>query len=272
MAPHVRWGGIGLFRRLPDDPEEFRQSFVEHLEELRRRLVRILTYIALGAIVGWFLQPLVYSGLTDFIRPLIPPTIDYREPFRSITEPFLLKLKLSLAIGLFLVIPLTVLELWGFVAPGLKPVERRALIVVAPLSVGLFALGTALCWMILPAAFRWFLSFVAEFPDTAVYQEPGTLVFFIIKMMIAFGLGFQLPLVVFFLARIGLFGPSALLQYWRQAVVLIFFVSASITPSGDIFSLLMLAVPLTLLYGLSILAVLISERRRPRDPVLDDLD
>jgi sec-independent protein translocase protein TatC len=257
-------------RNTSGDPEEFRLPLGEHLEELRQRLIRIVIFLLAGSVIGWFLQPMVYGHLSDLARELMPANVPYREAFRNVTEPFMLKLKLSVYIGLVLFFPFCVLQLWGFVAPGLTPAERKPFRIVAPLSVLFFALGAYFCYMILPSAFGWFVSYLSEFPEVEIIQEPGTLAFFIMKMGLAFGVAFQLPLVVFFLAKVGVLAPSTISSYWRQATVVIFLGSAFLTPSADIFSMLMMAVPMTVLFFGSILAVKLTNRKRPAE--LDELD
>jgi sec-independent protein translocase protein TatC len=192
--------------------------------------------------------------------------VDYKEVFRNATEPFMLKFRLSFLIGLILAFPFIVLQLWGFVEPGLRPHESRPIKRLAPVSVLLFAMGVFFCWFILPSAFRWFVGYLAEFPGTSLYQEPGTLVFFVLKMLLAFGFGFQLPLVVFLLGKVGLLEPGTLMKYWRQAAVAIFTLSAIVTPSNDAFSMLMMAVPLTVLFAVSVWAIRITSRKRPTEP------
>lgn len=258
--------------RKPFNPEDFRAPLGEHLEDLRGRLIRVAVIILLGMTAGWFLQPWVYQTLSAVAQALIPKDVEYREVFRNVTDAFMLKLRLAFYIGLFLTLPLTVLQLWGFIAPGLKESERRPLRIVAPLSVGLFFLGTWFCWLILPSAFAWFLSYLPEFEGTAVYQEPGTLIFFIVKMLLSFGIGFQLPLIVFFLAKIGLITNESLKNSWRQYTVGIFTGAAILTPSNDLFSMMMMAVPLTLLFFLSMLAIKLTNKPGERDPALDELD
>lgn len=250
-------------RNSSDDPEEFRLSLGEHLEELRQRIFRVIAFLLVGSVVGWYLQPWVYHELSATVLRLMPPDVKYEEAFRSVTEAFMLKLKLSLYIGLVLSLPFAILQIWGFVAPGLKPNERRPFRVVAPVSVLLFALGGYFCWLILPSAFAWFLSYLNEFQGVRVIQEPGTLIFFIVKMILAFGVGFQLPILVFMLAKIGVLAPETIYGYWRQSTVVIFFAAAILTPSADIFSMLMMAVPLTVLFFASILAVKVTSRRKP---------
>lgn len=254
-----------------DDPEEFRLTLVQHLDELRNRIIKAVLLIAVGWIVGWVIFPNVYETLSGWARSQIPKSVDYREVFKSVTEPFILKFKLSFYLGLLMVFPFVVLQGWGFVKPGLKAAERKALARVIPFSVVLFFGGAALCWLILPVALHWFISYLGEFPGTGVYQEPGTLVFFIAKMLLAFGIGFQLPVIVFFLAKIGILTPEMLRQYWRHATVGIFTLAMLLTPSNDLPSMLTMAIPLTLLFFGSMMAVQWTNRGK-RDPALDELD
>ncbi len=265
-------------RNSSDDPEEFRATLGEHLEELRDRLVRILLIVTVGWVLGWFLEPYVYEQLSHLVRQSIPAWVRndprlFQEAFLNMADPFMLQLKLSFMLGLGITLPFLVLQLWGFVAPGLKASERKPLRVIAPFSVLLFATGMFFCWLILPSAFNWFFTFLGNYPGTVLNQEPGTMVFFILKMMMAFGIGFQLPLFVFVAGKIGLVGPDTLVQYWRQATVLIFGLSAILTPSSDAFSMLMMAVPLSLLFVLSVMAVKFTTRNSgSSSPELDDLD
>jgi sec-independent protein translocase protein TatC len=182
----------------------------------------------------------------------------------------MLKFKLSFMLGLILAFPYLVIQLWGFVEPGLKENEKRPVRKMLPFSVLLFAMGVCFCWIILPSAFNWFAAYVEEFPGTVIYQEPGTMVFFILKMLLAFGMGFQLPLVVFLLGKIGLLTPETLTTYWRQSTVFIFVASAIITPSNDVFSMLMMAIPLSVLFIISIWALKITNRKKPKPDDQDD--
>ncbi|MCO5296198.1 MAG: twin-arginine translocase subunit TatC [Fimbriimonadaceae bacterium] len=264
-------------RNSSEDPEEFRATLGEHLEELRDRILRILLIIVAGWVLGWFIEPPLYTALSQLVRDSVPPKLleagVYSEAFRNATEPFMLKFKLSFMLGLGITLPFLVMQLWGFVKPGLRPSERKPLALMAPFSVVLFAIGMFFCWLILPSAFQWFFSYIEEFPGTQMIQEPGTMVFFILKMMMAFGIGFQLPLIVFMLGKVGLIGPDTLVQYWRQATALIFFAAAILTPSQDAFSMLMMAVPLSLLFILSVMAVRFTTRNSgSSSPELDDLD
>ena len=238
-----------------EQPRHFFATLGEHFDELRQRLVRIALILMVGWGIGWFLQPSIYQMLSRMTHELIAKNFEYREVFRNVTDPFMLKLRLSFLAGLVITLPLCLVQIWGFVAPGLKGREKKLFKIIAPVSIFLFVLGTWLCWMILPSVFRWFVSYLSEFPRTAVYQEPGTLIFFTLKMMLAFGIGFQLPIIVFFTAKLGLVQSETFLKYWRHIIVGIFFLSMVVVPSADPMSLLMLALPLSILFFLSVLAV-----------------
>jgi len=260
-------GGSKKSKRTYEDPDDFRAPLADHLEELRTRIIRIITLLAVGWVVGWFLQPPLYGFLDKMIRDAILPVIKdpsrYQDAFRNATEPFLLTFRLSFLIGVILTFPFIVLQLWGFIEPGLKPSERKPFRRLAPVSLLLFAMGAGFCWIILPSALGWFATFLNNF-NAALFQEPGAMVFFVLKMMLAFGVGFQLPLVVFILGSLGLLSAETLVKYWRQAATMIFLGSAILTPSNDAFSMLMMAVPLSILFMISVWAVKIVQRKRPK--------
>lgn len=269
--------GKPRLRKPSDDPEDFRATLVEHLEELRDRIVRMLVFLSVGWVAGWYLEAPVYGRLNGIVTAAIsrrmPAGTSFQTTFFQATEPFLLKFKLSFMIGIILSFPFIVLQLWGFISPGLKKAERKAIRSVAPVSVILFMMGVSFCWVILPSAFTWFTSYVEEFPGTSLIQEAGTMVFLVLKMILAFGIGFQLPLVVFVLGKLGLLSPDTLLRNWRQATAAIFFIAMVITPSNDLFSMLMMAVPLSILFIASVYAVKFTARNAAKnEPELNDLD
>lgn len=254
--------------QVPDDPDDFKATLVEHIDELRTRIIRIVILLMVGWVFGWFAQPKAYDFLNKLVtkqvtapRPGHTP-FDYKEVFSNATDAFMLKLKLSFMLGLIVVAPFCIMQLWGFIKPGLKASERKPVVRLAPFSVLLFFMGAAFCFLIIPQAISWFASYMEEFPGTALYQEPGKMVFFILKMELAFGLAFQLPLIVFLLGSLGILTPETLLQYWRQSAVSIFIVSMIITPSNDPGSMLMMAIPLCFLFMISVYLVKWTTKKR----------
>jgi sec-independent protein translocase protein TatC len=257
----------GPRRGLPEDPEEFRLTLVEHLEELRDRIIRVVVYLALGWVAGWFLQPWLFDFLNSLARNSVEAALGkgtYDEAFRDATQAFMLSLRLSFLIGLIISMPLILNQLWGFVAPGLTPRERKPVQRLAPASLVLFAMGVGFCWLILPAAIYWFAGFIDRYPGVRLIQEPGTMVFFALKMMLAFGIAFQLPLIVFGLGAMGLLTAETLTKYWRQAATVIFILAAVITPSNDPISMLTMAVPLVILFIISVYMVKWTEKKKIR--------
>ena len=253
---------------LPDDPEKFRLTLVEHLEELRTRIVRSLLIICAGWVAGWFLEPMVFGWLSNLVITNIQQVVHNPDKIKiiwdSFTEMFMMKIRLSFMIGLIPGLPLAIMQMWGFVKPGLKPKERQPIERVAPFSIFLFAMGVGFAIAILGPCTRWFASYLEDFPNTVIYQRPDVLVTFAMKMMIAFGLGFQLPLVVWALGAIGLLSAETLVKYWRHAAVGIFFLAAAFTPSNDAFSMLMMAVPMVVLFMISVWAVKITQSKRAK--------
>jgi sec-independent protein translocase protein TatC len=254
--------------------EELRATLIEHLEELRQRLFRIIGFLAVGFVAGWFLALPVYKYLEDLVKENVAPGVPYESVFITMTAAFMLQIKMAFYIGLFLTLPFTVHQLWGFVAPGLRPNERKPFKIVAPISTVLFFMGAGACWFILPVTVTWLTSFSQSFPETKMMLEAGSMVFLLIKMILSFGIGFQMPIVVFVLARLEIVTPQAMMKYWRHAVVGVVVASAIITPSGDPLSLAVLSVPLIALFFASVYVARWSLRkqRSKEDAVLDDLD
>lgn len=242
--------------------EEPKATFMEHLEELRKRIFRALVYIMLGWALAFALTPYVYDFLAAPLLATKPEGAKFI--FTHATEPFFLKFKLALVLGLILVMPLVMREVWGFIAPGLTKQERRAVKLIAPFSAVLFFAGVALGYYVLPAAFNFFLSYLDDYPEAQLFQNPAQYVTFVVKMMFAFGLGFQMPVVLMFLAQVGLATPETMWKYWRQAILIIGLLAALLTPSGDAFSMLAIGLPMVFLYFLSIVLVGRIAKRRQR--------
>jgi len=254
-------------RKPLDDPEDFRLTLVEHLEELRTRIIRCLVILIVGWTVAWQFTNYIYIALTERMQVAILHTLPkgyvYEEVLFHLPDGFLLQVKLSFFTALIPAFPLILLQLWGFIEPALKPKEREPVRKIAPLSLLLFALGAFFAWLIMPQAMSWFATYVMNFPGLAgVKQEAGTLAFFVLKMMLAFGIAFQLPLVVFIMGALGILKADSLIQYWRHAATVIFILSMIITPSNDPATMLMMAVPLVVLFIISVYAVKFNEKKR----------
>lgn len=255
------------------DPEEFRLSLVGHLEELRKRIIRSLVYTLIGFGVGWFNFSTIFNLLTDRAATAVNKSLEprgkkYEEIILHMPDAFFLVFKVSAYIGLIVALPFIVIELWGFIAPGLKPSEQKPFKRLAPVSGFLFLLGAFFCWMILPEAFKWFASYIDYFPGVDIKQEAGSMAMLSLKSLLAFGIGFQLPLVVYVLGALNLLSAQTLIKYWRHAAVAIFFLAGAITPSNDPVSMLAIAIPMTGLFAISVYAVKYTQRGRPAEAFL----
>ncbi|MHB1455798.1 MAG: twin-arginine translocase subunit TatC [Armatimonadota bacterium] len=230
----------------------------EHLAELRFRIIRCLIYVAIGMIAGWFFSEDVYNLLK---APVLPILENSGSTFIStdILEGFMVKMTMSLLVGILISIPFLTIEGWGFIAPGLTKQERKGVWMVAPLSIILFASGILVAYYILPAGVRWLIS--QNFSEVKFMPKVQQTILFILKMCLAFGIVFQLPVILMFLARIGIINSNMLKSYWKHAIIILAIISAVITPSSDAFSMLMMCLPLIGLYSLSIGLVRLVEKR-----------
>lgn len=253
-------------RPFTGDPDDYRLSLVEHLTELRDRLIRSLVVLTLASVIGWFIVPTLYAflnGMADAaIRAALPKGTEYKEVFKTFTDGFMLQFRLSFMVGIGLAFPYLVYELWGFLAPALKPNEQKPFKRLAPMSILLFATGVGFAWLIIPTALTWFAEYMVNWPSVQLYQDAGSMVFFILKMLLAFGVAFQLPLVVYGMGLAGILSAETLVKYWRQAATVVFLASALITPSNDAFSMLMMAIPMTILFAISVVAVRYAQRNK----------
>jgi sec-independent protein translocase protein TatC len=265
-------------RNSSGDPEEFRATLVEHLEELRTRIFRIVWMLVGGWVFAWYvLQNWVSAQIDHMVASSVEPTllakgIEYKIVWDNATAPFMFKLKFTFMLGFIVIFPLALLQIWGFVAPALKPNEKKPFKVLAPASIVLFAIGAGFAWWVTPNALKWFTSYVEEFKGTALFQEAGVMTFFVLKMLLAFGLAFQLPLIVYALGAIGLLQSATLIKYWRQSTLTIFIISAVLTPSNDAFTMLMMALPMCVLFIISVYAVKFTQRKKKRDRDSEDRD
>jgi sec-independent protein translocase protein TatC len=251
----------------PDNPDENKAELTEHLAELRTRLIRSCLYCLIGMVIMYVLFKPIYdvlsapitNALSHDTKAHLPPGVQGAFVVTNFAEPFLLKLQISVVGGLIIAIPFVALELWGFIAPGLTRNERRAVRMVAPFSILLFLLGVGIAFLVMPMAIRWFLSYLADIPGAVLFQNPLTYIVFTVKMMLAFGLVFQLPVVLMFLGKAGILSSAMMVKYWRQITVGLFTAAMVVAPSNDPGTMLALAIPLTILFLASIWLVRLVE-------------
>ena len=233
----------------------------EHLAELRTRLFKIALAVAVGAILGWFLYPYVLAILQHPFNEVQPG-----QPFIA-TEPlqaFGLRLKMSAYIGIAVAMPIIVWQVWRFVTPGLYPHEKKYAIPFTVSAVVLFIGGAAVAYYVLNPT----LEFLTTIGGSQIepFYTADSYVTLIVWMMLAFGVGFEFPVLLVALQMIGVITPKKLIHWWRQAIVVIAVIAAVITPSGDPISMIALAVPMLVLYVVSIVvgAAILGFRKRSK--------
>lgn len=226
------------------------RPFTDHLEELRRRLLRCFLWVGLGAVAGW---QVAGSVLDRLIRPV--GQVVYLSP----AEPFVVYLKTAFLTGFVLAFPLLAWEVWGFVKPALRRANPWPLLLWIGVSSALFFTGAWFGWKgLLPAALAILRSFGGEGMTPMI--TVGHYLSFAGWIVVGCGLIFQLPLGVLAATRAGWVRPSTLVRQWRLATVAILVAAAALTPTPDIFTQLLLAAPLALLYVLSVLASFLVTR------------
>lgn len=249
----------------PPEDEDKRMELSEHLAELRTRIIRSILYVIAGSIVAaFYVRPIYRFFYQPMATALKGGHIEFKIAFGHFTEPFFVVLQICIVSGLILTSPLVILELWGFIRPALTREERRPLRWIVPMSVALFIAGVSLAYWVSRYAMRWFISYVDFFPTAVLYQGPKTYVVFVLKIMAIFGVVFQMPLVLMFLAWAGLLKSESMKRSWRHAIVGISFLGLMVTPSNDAFTMLMLITPVFCLYLGSIWLVRLVERARER--------
>lgn len=250
--------------------DEFRMPLLDHLRELRSRLVVSLA-VLLVAVVGcfFFADPifaLLKAPMVSVLGEEAADTFVVLDPMETI----LTYLKVAVLAGVGLSSPVLFYQIWLFVAPGLYDTERKVVMPLVAASTGLFLLGASFAYFVIfPYGFEFLMAMAPDDVEAnisiASYLSTAT------RLLLAFGFCFQLPVVVFFLARLGLVDAEDMTSKFRYAMVAIFVVAALITPPDPMTQTLM-ALPLTLLYGISILVAKAVSTKKRFDPEEDDGD
>lgn len=254
-----------------DEVEQHRMPLIEHLKELRNRLLASVAAVTVGMGVSWFY-------VNEIIRFLLAPArvaliaMD-KDPLTSVViiNPFEgMSTWMNVAVlgGLTLASPVIAYQVWAFIAPGLYHTERRLVVPLAFSSAGLFLGGGAFCYYVMfPFAFPFFFSVL----DVGVQLSVQAYLSAVLKMIVGFGVCFQLPIATYFVARMGLMDHKDMIGAFRYAIVGIFVVAAILTPP-DILSQTLLAVPLIFLYGVSIVVAWAFSTKGQLDAVGDEAD
>ena len=244
--------------RAPDAaaPEPSGMGLLDHLGELRSVLIQSALAALLAAIMCWFFS----ARLLDL---LLLPIKDHGVYFNAPNEAFLTRLKLSGAVGLFLVAPFIFFKIYGFILPGLYQREKKVVTPLLIATTALFYAGVAFAFLIvIPQVIRFLMSFGTQGLEPLI--GVGKYFNFVTHLCLAFGLVFELPLLVLVLSWLGIVNPRMLLRTWRLAVILIVTFSALLTPP-DVISQVMMAGPVLVLYLGSVLVAIVVTRRRKED-------
>lgn len=222
-----------------------------HLKELRKRLIISVVATAVGFAVCYNYSVELYAVLARPLVPALPPGQGYLV-FTGVVEPFFIYMKVGLAGGIVLASPVILFEIWGFVAPGLYRNEKLWFIALVIFSLVLFVSGALFAYFVVfPFGFKYLLGYASD--ELRPILSMGLYFSMATRLLLAFGIIFQLPLAMLVLARLGIVSARKLIRWWRYAVVGILAVSAILTPTPDVFNQLLMAGPLLVLYGIGVL-------------------
>lgn len=271
-ATNARRRRLAFLRRRRRHTSAGAMTVIEHLDELRSRLIKAMLALGVVAIFAFIFYPTVLDVL---IRPLdaLPPGLkdkiltqgDSNDPNLTVIGPLEglnVRLKVTAMLALIFASPFWLYQLWAFVTPGLTMKEKRYALPFVASSVLLFATGTTFAYVTLPAALRFLVGIAG--PDVTVLFGAQQYINFVGLMLLAFGLSFQLPLVLFFLGLVGVLTVQQLRDHRRIAAVGTAGMAAVVTPTQDPFTMLAMWIPLYLLYELTIFLLALRDRRRRR--------
>ena len=245
-----------------EDASGGRMSFLDHLDELRRRIIYSLSAVVVGFLVAFAFIDRIFGFIMRPLQAVLPNggTLVYTEP----AEAFMLYMKVAALVGLIIAMPVVLYQVWLFVAPGLYSNEKRLALPFVAFATTFFVAGALFShYVVFPFAWQFFAQFTTDYMTFMPRIAPTFSMY--VRLMLAMGAVFQLPTIVLFLARIGLVTPKFLVKNTKYAILVIFVIAAIITPSADPISQTVVAAPMIVLYGISIVIAWVFRRRK--DPV-----
>jgi len=239
-------------------------GFIEHLEELRKRIIRSMAFIVGGFGVCWIWHERIFGWIQKpIVQVLSSHKLSTQLVYTNPIDPFNMYLKISLIAGIFVASPFVLYQVWGFIAPGLYKSERRYVGPFMISTVGLFVAGGFFAYKVVyPQALTFLVEFSRQFTPMITINE-----YIELFMTIVLGLGavFEMPILVFFLALFGLISPGWMWRNFRYSILGIFVIAAIITPTPDIMNMCIFAAPMIVLYLLSIgIAYLVHPKQRKK--------
>ncbi|MBN1272661.1 MAG: twin-arginine translocase subunit TatC [Candidatus Aminicenantes bacterium] len=244
---------MGKAKKSPDE-----MTFLEHLEDLRKRLFRSLIALLVAVIPAWMFAKDIYNILARPVTKFLPEGKELT--FIGLTDPFMVYIKVAFIAALFVSAPYIFLQLWYFVAPGLYQKEKKYVFPFVIFTSVFFFSGALFGYFVaFPFACNFFLKLGSEFEPIITAKDYFSLA---IRLLLGIAIVFELPTLIFFLSRMGIITHRWMLKNFKYAVLAIFVIAAIITPSPDIINQTILAGPMLALYGLGILIALIFGKKR----------
>ncbi len=255
-----------------DDLDLSKAPLLTHLLELRKRLLYCLVFFAAAFAVAYSFSQPIYQFLQQPLIDVLGPDTQRRMIYTGLHEAFFTYIKLAFFAAIFCTLPLTLIQLWRFIAPGLYHTEQQAVIPLFILTPILFVVGAALAfYVVMPLAWKFFISFesAAVANESIAVQLDARVSEYldlVMRLILAFGLSFELPVLLWVMAKAGIITADTLSHYRRHAIVVVFLIAAFITPP-DLISQIALGVPIVLLYELSIVLIRMTEKRNQEDAI-----
>jgi sec-independent protein translocase protein TatC len=250
------------WQRSGDAGEELnRMTLLEHLEELRRRLAWSIAAIFVGFLLCWYWAPPIFEWLSVPITRFLPP--GEKLAFTGLVDPFMLYMKVALLAGIFLASPVVLYQFWLFVSPALYRHERGIAVPFIVFTTVFFVGGGYFGYKIaFPMVVHFLLQVGQGFRQVVTINEYFSMAS---KVILGLGLVFELPVLILLLSRLGIVTHRFLLKYFRYAVLVIFIIAAVITPTPDIPTQCVFALPMIALYLLGVLVALVFGKKRPAE-------
>lgn len=241
---------------------EARMTVLEHLRELRQRVVYAFIAAAVGFSISWIWVEPLFEFLLLPLQTAAPELDLAQMHHKDLAEPFFVLLKTAIFSGLFLAMPVIIYQVWAFIAPGLYDNEKRAAFPFMFLSTAFFVGGVSFCfYVVMPEGYKFLMNFSLEVSNPQLMMNEYLAL--TTKLLLGFGVIFQLPVFAMFLSMIGVLTHRHLLKFWRYSVVIAFVVAAMLTPP-DVITQVLMAGPMVGLYFLSILVAWYFTARRER--------
>ena len=252
--------------------DDSKAPLLDHLMELRSRLIVCLLVLLVTFGIGAYFAEDIFALLVRPLTDAFPPG-QGKLIYTKLYEAFFVEIKVALFAAVLMSFPVIALQLWRFVAPGLYAREKRAFLPFLFASPVLFTAGAALAYfLVMPLAFKFFLGYAGSSGGLDVEALPavGDYLDLVMRFVLAFGIAFQLPILLLLLHRAGIVTRDQLVGFRRYMLVIAFFVAAILTPP-DIISQFMLGVPLVLLYEGSLVLMLLTDRKRAKEKATEEL-